>query len=304
MKRIFSIILTIVIFTACDVQDSGKLMNNSNDNGSSEIQDDETSNDDHQEQPDKDSYKPVCGDSKTEGAEVCDGGEKTCAELELGEGTAICKSDCSGWDTANCQKQAECGNSVTEGEEECDGNEKDCTELGDFSEGKAICNAECKWDTTGCIKKITDSACGTNKGNEDRNELKSFTEERVLGSSPDPKWIRLSWQSNPAISMTVTWTTADSDTGTMTKSTVLRVSKNEDMSDFTEISSQNSGSMIGSARTLPYNGAWKTVHTAEICGLDPDTKYYYQAGGIGSDGTEKFSQIYHFPGWISVFFQI
>lgn len=294
MKKILGIILTAVIFTACDVQDSGKILSEKHDNGSSEVKDDETVRDDNQDQHDEDLYEPVCGDSKVEGKEVCDGGEKTCSELELGEGMAACKSDCTGWDTTNCQKQAECGNSAVEGDEECDGGEKDCTELGDFSEGNALCGNDCKWDTSNCVKKITDPACGTHKGNEERDELKSFAEESVLGDSPEPQWVRLSWQSDPAISMTVTWTTADSGPGTMTKSTVLRVSRNEDMSGYTEISSKNSGSMIGSARTLPYNSSWKTVHTAEICGLDPDTTYYYQAGGIGADSTGKFSEIYHF----------
>jgi len=298
MKKIF-LTLLLLGFISCDVSDSGKMLGN-NENGSdtnTDKNDTEQIQDENEKNDEGNEVVPVCGNSKVEGTEICDGGEKTCSELGLGEGTASCKSDCLGWNTENCQNQAECGNSIVEGDEECDGNQKDCTEIGDFTDGTATCGTECKWDKTNCEKapeKIQDPICGTNKGNEERNELKSFVEERILGDNPEPVYLRLSWQSNPAISMTVTWTTKDSNAGSMTKSTVLRVSTKEDMSDYIEISRNNSGSMIGSATTLPFSGSWKTVHTAEICGLEPDTKYYYQAGGIGSDNKEIFSSIYHF----------
>lgn len=298
MKKIF-ILLTLLILVSCDVADSGELLGNNDkkDDESNVKPDTEQIKDDNEKPDENEDQKPVCGDSKVEGTEVCDGGEKPCSELELGEGTATCKTDCTGWDTENCETQAECGNNTVEGEEQCDGNEKPCSEVGDFTDGTATCGDDCLWNTSSCEKAqtgIIDPICGTNKGNEERNELKSFVEERVLGDSPDPEWVRLSWQSNPAISMTVTWTTRDSSADKMTKSTVLRVSKNEDMSDYIEISKDKSGSMIGSARTLPFSSAWRTVHVAEICGLEPDTKYYYQAGGIGSDSTENFSETFHF----------
>ncbi len=193
--------------------------------------------------------------------------------------------------------QAVCGDGRVEGTETCEGDvQKACTELGNFQGGMAAC-VNCQWDLSSCEAppdRIQDPSCGTHLGNQERDEFRSFPEERVLGDSPTPQWIRLSWRSEPAISMTVTWTTRDSSAETMTRSTVLRVSRNADMSNYIEISGQNSGAMVGSARTLPYNSAWKTVHEAEICGLDPDTRYYYQVGGIGADGREVFSSTYHF----------
>ncbi len=192
---------------------------------------------------------------------------------------------------------AVCGDGVVEGNEQCDGNSASCTDLGNFTGGEAVCTEMCRWDMSGCessVDRIEDLTCGTHLGNQERAEFESFVEERVLGDNPEPVYLRLSWRSEPAISMVVTWTTKDTSAATMTRSTVLRVSRNQDMSDHVEISSQNSGVMVGSARTLPYSSAWKTVHVAEVCGLDPDTRYYYQAGGIGPGGQEVFSDVYHF----------
>lgn len=296
MKKLI-MILFLLTMASCDVSDSGELLGSNEQENTESKQDAEQTVDENEKPDDKEEQKIVCGDSKIEGEEICDGGEKACSELELGEGTATCKNDCTGWETSNCQNQAECGNDSVEGDEECDGNEKPCSEIGDFTDGTAACGTDCHWDTSNCEKAeegIIDPICGTNKGNEERTELKSYVEERVLGDSPEPEFVRLSWQSNPAISMTVTWTTKDSGSGTSTKSTILRVSTKEDMSDYIEISKDNSGSMVGSARTLPFNSAWKTVHTAEICGLKPETKYYYQVGGIGTDDSEVFSETYYF----------
>ena len=46
-----------------------------------------------------------CGNQIREGAEVCDGDEESCAALDISRfsgGTALCKSDCSGYDIATC----------------------------------------------------------------------------------------------------------------------------------------------------------------------------------------------------------
>ena len=203
-----------------------------------------------------------------------------------------CTTDCG-----NNTPAPVCGNGVVETGEACEGGTRACAELGSFEGGTATCSTSCQWDLSACeepVDRLQDPTCGTNLGNQERDEFRSTVEERVLGDSPTPAWVRLSWNSDPSISMTVTWTTRDSSAATMTKSTVLRVSRNPDMSGHREVSSLNSGVMIGSARTLPYSSAWKTVHVAEICGLDPDTVYYYQAGGIGADGSETFSPTYHF----------
>ncbi len=300
MKKILIILFTLLIATACDVQDSGDLLGGNNQDkgntGNTGNTGDTGDTGDTGNTGDT-GQAAECGNGIVEEGEVCDGGVKPCSDLGLGEGDADCLADCSGWDTSSCELQAECGNGIVEGTEECDGNTEQCENLGNFSDGIATCNDDCTWNFSECesaVETLQDPTCGTHLGNQERNEFKSFVEERVLGDNPQPQYFRLSWRSEPAISMVVTWTTKDSSATSMTKSTVLRVSRNSDMSDYIEISGENNGPMIGSARTLPYNSAWKTVHVAEVCGLEPDTKYYYQGGGIGADGTEVFGEIYHF----------
>ncbi len=147
--------------------------------------------------------------------------------------------------------------------------------------------------------KIIDETCGLHKGDESVFSkvpaLEPMNAEETLGDSPEPRFVHLSWQSNPAISMSFTWQTKDSGSGNMTKSTIVKVCKNEDMNDScTEINSTNNGKMIGSATILPYSSDYKTMHVAEICGLEPSTKYYYQVGGRDGSGNEAFSKVYHF----------
>ncbi|MFO7735004.1 MAG: metallophosphoesterase [bacterium] len=300
MKKFLFIILTVMFLFSCDVPDSGDvLVGDGTDKEDTEDTGDTGNSGDTGDTGDTGEEEVVaeCGNNIVEDDEVCDGGVKSCSELGLGEGEAPCLYDCSGWDTYDCEFQAECGNGTVEGDEECDDNTEKCEKLGNFSDGIATCNDDCSWNLSDCesaVETLEDPTCGTHLGNQERNELKSFVEERVLGDNPEPEYFRLSWRSEPAISMVVTWTTKDSSSSEMTRSTVLRVSKNSDMSDYIEISSENNGTMVGSARTLPYSNAWKTVHVAEICGLEPDTKYYYQGGGIGADETEVFGDIYHF----------
>lgn len=46
----------------------------------------------------------ICGNRTIESGEVCDGGNQPCSVLDPGytDGNAVCKADCSGWDTGNC----------------------------------------------------------------------------------------------------------------------------------------------------------------------------------------------------------
>ncbi|MBR6244943.1 DUF1566 domain-containing protein [bacterium] len=55
--------------------------------------------------------EPLCGDGILDAGETCDGGTKNCSDVmgEIGlSGNAACKSDCSGWNTESCAKQATC----------------------------------------------------------------------------------------------------------------------------------------------------------------------------------------------------
>ncbi len=56
--------------------------------------------------PDEDMVIPVtCGNSATDLGEECDGDAKNCADIDASYtgGVAVCKEDCSGYDTASCQ---------------------------------------------------------------------------------------------------------------------------------------------------------------------------------------------------------
>ncbi len=94
-----------------------------------------------EEQDDENSFItiPVCGNGKVEGTEVCDGGTIDCEELGFISGTAFCKSDCSGWNTATCVRECE-ENILT-----CDGSiVKKCisgkwTEFSDCSDESKVC---------------------------------------------------------------------------------------------------------------------------------------------------------------------
>lgn len=127
---------------------------------------------------------PECGNDVIEGTEVCDGGTKLCTLISgdyLG-GTASCKADCTGWDTATCTTAANCGNDTLDNGETCDKGSgsttkvKNCVEIDPYtySGGKAKCNAACDgWDTATCETLVTDNdATPTDDGSPDYdNEL-------------------------------------------------------------------------------------------------------------------------------------
>ncbi len=126
---------------------------------------------------------------------------------------------------------------------------------------------------------LTDPTCGTNQGEIGNAALIPMAADTTIGDAPTPRYVHLSWQSEPAISMTFTWTTLDSSAGTMTKMTYAKACTDEAMTqNCVETGPGNTGSMKGAAWVLPYDNARKTVHVAELCGLKPGTTYYYQVG--------------------------
>ncbi|MBT3218823.1 MAG: metallophosphoesterase family protein [Proteobacteria bacterium] len=145
-----------------------------------------------------------------------------------------------------------------------------------------------------------DPACGTHRGDEsifgDHPELIPNLESSLMGDAPEPRHIMLSWQSEPATSITVTWQTADTSESSITTSTQLQLSLHSDLSDMLVINGEegNYGPKIGSAHYLPYSDQYQTIHVAEACGLETDTKYFYRVGGTDLVGQESWSDIYHF----------
>lgn len=101
----------------------------------------------------------VCGDGVVEGAEVCEkDAVKDCVEIDSGYtgGKAMCKADCSGWETATCEGTVgpDCGNNVIENGEQCDGDAKDCSEIELKLQGVAACKSDCSgYDTASCTEK-------------------------------------------------------------------------------------------------------------------------------------------------------
>jgi hypothetical protein len=51
---------------------------------------------------------PVCGNGIIEEGEICDGGSKSCTEIDgsiFSGGNANCREDCSGWETSTCESE-------------------------------------------------------------------------------------------------------------------------------------------------------------------------------------------------------
>ncbi|HPM47780.1 MAG TPA: DUF1566 domain-containing protein [bacterium] len=105
---------------------------------------------------------PFCGDNIINNNEICDGGTKACVSIsqDYSSGTAICKSDCSGWNVSNCKY---CGNGSVDSGEICDGGTKSCTSISsDYVSGTANCRNDCSgWDVSKCDGTVA-PFCGDN----------------------------------------------------------------------------------------------------------------------------------------------
>ncbi|MCK5215317.1 MAG: PKD domain-containing protein, partial [Candidatus Omnitrophica bacterium] len=94
-----------------------------------------------------------CGDSVTQGIEVCDGNSQQCLTAQNYNGTRACNATCDGW--LGCVSGEYCGDLIINGNEVCDGDSRLCTtQEGD--QGVEICNSQC--DGFGeCVKR---EVCG------------------------------------------------------------------------------------------------------------------------------------------------
>lgn len=78
--------------------------------------------------------------------------------------------------------------------------------------------------------------------------------------------IRLSWRGDPSTTVTVTW-----DTATGLSRYTPEVHYGMSPGNYT-------GSIGGTSNSSPYTGATVGVHTVELTGLCPETRYYYVCG--------------------------
>ncbi|MFO0651505.1 MAG: putative metal-binding motif-containing protein [Polyangiales bacterium] len=90
-----------------------------------------------------------CNATCDEGFTCCARSTRDCSALGFVSGTATCRADCGGWDTAGCSN---CGNRMRDGTEQCDGADlggATCASRG-FGAGTLRCASNCTFDTTGC----------------------------------------------------------------------------------------------------------------------------------------------------------
>ena len=94
-----------------------------------------------------------CDSSCDDGFTCCAGSARACSTFGFFTGTALCRGDCSGFDTSTCSN---CGNGARNMGEQCDGVDlggASCTSLGmGFSSGTLRCAAGCVYDTSSCSR--------------------------------------------------------------------------------------------------------------------------------------------------------
>jgi hypothetical protein len=128
-----------------------------------------------------------------------------------------------------------------------------------------------------------DPLCGIDRGNTGRVELEPQVPGDALGDQPEPRYVHLSWLSNPSTSMAFTWATRDGGAGSMTTATVIEVCEDAAMTaGCLRVDNSRSGPGIGAVWHLPFSSAWKTIHKGEVCGLRPSTTYHYRVGADGA----------------------
>jgi hypothetical protein len=96
---------------------------------------------------------PYCGDTMTNGPEVCDDGN-TMTETACPYGMMTCTGCSAACDMSLSLMGPHCGDTTINGPEECDGTAlggEDCTTVpGGFTGGTLACSPTCMFDTSGC----------------------------------------------------------------------------------------------------------------------------------------------------------
>jgi hypothetical protein len=90
----------------------------------------------------------------------------------------------------------------------------------------------------------------------------------AFGPNPTPTHVHVTWANDPSTSIAVLWAT---DAATL--ATVVQYGTS--MTSLTQSAMGHVTSVLGSVSTLH-------EHEVHICGLTPDTTYYYQVGGTGN----------------------
>ncbi len=94
-----------------------------------------------------------CDTACDDGFTCCSGSTRSCTTLGFFAGSATCRADCGGWDTAGCTN---CGNGTLDSGEQCDGASlggATCTSVGmGFGSGTLRCAAGCMFDTSSCSR--------------------------------------------------------------------------------------------------------------------------------------------------------
>ena len=108
--RLFRFLLILLalsfVFVSCGADDEEDGANGGNGNGGNSSENGGDSGEGGNNGGDNGNQQgEICGNGIVEESEICDSGTKDCTSIDYGYtgGQATCKSDCSGWDTANCQ---------------------------------------------------------------------------------------------------------------------------------------------------------------------------------------------------------
>ncbi len=105
----------------------------------------------------------------------------------------------------------------------------------------------------------------------------------VLGDDPDPIQVHLGLAGDPRTSMVIVWRTDAATTSTIAK-----------FGEGTSLDQTAAGVTYGFISGVGGVGDTLRMHEAHLCGLQPDTEYSYQVGGVDADGNEALSQTYTF----------
>jgi hypothetical protein len=122
--------------------------------------------------------------------------------------------------------------------------------------------------------------CGysvTTKDGASRPELGTA----MLDKDPTPKFVHLNVANDPKQGVAILWRTNDEKTLATTVQYGVNGATDQSETGFTFVYDLATGGAV-------------RMHETHLCGLQPDTQYTYRVGGVGSDGTQAWSQNYTF----------